>query len=350
MIRWLASAASGSPAAATTSPNRRDVRVEVAIELLVGQLGERLHLEALVAVVHEDGEQSADIRPVDGDRTRWPVSRTVSTRRPRLPQSPTASTQSSSAASRSWQSRWTSWPWPAAPAQGSRCRHCSRSPEQVAVKDQDSHRPNRIGRFALLSCRPMQNPEQTYRLRAPASGREALAKASPTASTSTARRRGDGGRRGDPAARALGVGPGPGTREPARLPPLRPADRPRRQRLPLLRAAPAGARRIDCEPRSSSAVCSPCGADRRRLRRRQTPGRPDHPVRLDPGGDRPGRDVHRLRDHHHRPAATTAPATGHADLQPDAPRLARPTTSRRLRAARRRQFEQQCKQNPGACG
>ena len=32
---------------------------------------------------------------------------------------------------------------------------------------------------APISCAPMQNPEQTYRLRADASGREALAKAKP---------------------------------------------------------------------------------------------------------------------------------------------------------------------------
>ena len=31
----------------------------------------------------------------------------------------------------------------------------------------------------MLSCAPMQNSEQTYRLRAPASGREAIAKAQP---------------------------------------------------------------------------------------------------------------------------------------------------------------------------
>ena len=31
----------------------------------------------------------------------------------------------------------------------------------------------------MLSCRPVQNPEQTYRLRAPASGREAVSEVSP---------------------------------------------------------------------------------------------------------------------------------------------------------------------------
>ena len=46
------------------------------------------------------------------------------------------------------------------------------------------------------------------------------------------------------AAGAVGLRPAAHAREPARLPPLRPADRPRRQRLPLLRAAPARAQRV----------------------------------------------------------------------------------------------------------
>ena len=79
MIRWLASAASGSSELRDDAAHRRDVRVQVAVELGVGELGERLHLEALVAVGHENRQQAADVRPVDrelpGDRPRGPVGR-----------------------------------------------------------------------------------------------------------------------------------------------------------------------------------------------------------------------------------------------------------------------------------
>src|SRR5215207_6481653 len=57
-------------------------------------------------------------------------------------------------------------------------------------------------------------------------------------------RRGDGRRRGDPAAGAIRFRPGPSSGEPARLPALRPADRAGRERLRILRTAPAGPRRI----------------------------------------------------------------------------------------------------------
>jgi hypothetical protein len=42
------------------------VRRDVAIELLVGELVERLHLEPLVAVVDIHGQEPMDVRPVDG--------------------------------------------------------------------------------------------------------------------------------------------------------------------------------------------------------------------------------------------------------------------------------------------
>src|SRR5690349_1942930 len=54
-------------------------------------------------------------------------------------------------------------------------------------------------------------------------------------------RRGDGAGGHGPAARPLGLVPAAQPREPPRLPPLRPADRPRRQRLPVLRAPPRSA-------------------------------------------------------------------------------------------------------------
>ena len=61
-----------------------DVGLDVALELLLGQLRERLDLEALVGVFDVDREQAVDVGVVDLD-----------------PLDPT---------SRSWQSRWTSWP------------------------------------------------------------------------------------------------------------------------------------------------------------------------------------------------------------------------------------------------
>ena len=46
---------------------RGDVGGDVGVELVVGELGERLDLEALVAVVHVHGEKPADVRDVGGD-------------------------------------------------------------------------------------------------------------------------------------------------------------------------------------------------------------------------------------------------------------------------------------------
>ncbi len=44
-----------------------DVRVQVAVELLVGQLGEGLHLETLVAVGDEYRQEAADVGDVHRD-------------------------------------------------------------------------------------------------------------------------------------------------------------------------------------------------------------------------------------------------------------------------------------------
>ena len=89
----------------------------------------------------------------------------------------------------------------------------------------------------------MQNPRQIFRLRARASGREVYAPAEP-----------DGvyldretGEEMEPVTRTLPLAPSDSAllRTPDNLrdlPPLRPADRPRRQRLPVLRPPPAAAR------------------------------------------------------------------------------------------------------------
>jgi hypothetical protein len=47
-------------------PDRRDVRLDVALELLLAQLVEGLDLEALVSVVDVDRQQAADVRAVHG--------------------------------------------------------------------------------------------------------------------------------------------------------------------------------------------------------------------------------------------------------------------------------------------
>jgi hypothetical protein len=52
--------------------DRRDVRPEVPIELGIGQVEEGLHLEALVAIEHVDGQQAADLRPVRRDPAGMP--------------------------------------------------------------------------------------------------------------------------------------------------------------------------------------------------------------------------------------------------------------------------------------
>ena len=83
------------------------------------------------------------------------------------------------------------------------------------------------------------NAPQLYRMRAPASGREAIAPAEPGQIYVDR----ETGEEMEPVAMVLPLAPSasslprtPG--EPAGLPPLRPADRPRRQRLPVLRAPP----------------------------------------------------------------------------------------------------------------
>ncbi len=44
-----------------------DVAREIGVELRLGELGERLHLEALVVVVDEHGQEAADVGVVDLD-------------------------------------------------------------------------------------------------------------------------------------------------------------------------------------------------------------------------------------------------------------------------------------------
>ena len=100
----------------------------------------------------------------------------------------------------------------------------------------------------------MQNPRQTYRLRARASGREALAAAEPGGVYVDR----ETGEEMEPVTRTLPLAPSDSAllRTPENLrdlPALRPADRPRRQRLPVLRPAPARPRRLAAHGRSCAA-------------------------------------------------------------------------------------------------
>jgi hypothetical protein len=51
-------------------PDGVDVRLDVPLELRLAQLGEGLHLEALVVVANEHGQQAADVGVVDRHRSR----------------------------------------------------------------------------------------------------------------------------------------------------------------------------------------------------------------------------------------------------------------------------------------
>ena len=101
----------------------------------------------------------------------------------------------------------------------------------------------------------MQNPRQIYRLRAPASGREALAPAEPGGVYIDR----ETGEEMEPVTRTLPLAPSESAllRTPENLRICRrcdAADRPRRQRLPLLRPAPARALSIAGRPPAALAA------------------------------------------------------------------------------------------------
>ena len=106
---------------------------------------------------------------------------------------------------------------------------------------------------------PAVNEKQLYRMRAPASGREAIAHAEPGTDLRRPRdRRGDGAGGDGPAARPLRLRPPPHAGQPPRLPPLRPADRPRRQRLPycgLRQSAALEPAQAQREPLTTASRC-----------------------------------------------------------------------------------------------
>src|SRR5262245_6489919 len=162
-------------------------------------------------------------------------------------------------------------------------------------------------------------------------------------------RRGDGGGLEDPSPRPLGVGAAARAREPARLPPLRPADRPRRQRLPLLRPAPAGAGRgvVSRGGRAAAALLSVAVVSFGAL------------VGFGCGDDDSGDEVTIPEISIETTETTTAPATtgststepqnggtGFDPNQPDSQGNDKPPKPGSPEAA----FEEQCKQNPAACG
>ena len=192
--------------------HRRHVRVQVPVELGVGQVGERLHLEALVAVEHVHGQQAADLRPVGRDAAR--VTGLADLPDAKLAALPVAHGVDpvllGNRAVLTKQMNLMTLPRERL-GEARVVDVAAGAVKQITVKDQDSHGSTVLAvaavaprvakpRHALLAIATappanrvmvpaVQNPEQTYRLRAPASGREALAKVeAATASMSTARR------------------------------------------------------------------------------------------------------------------------------------------------------------------
>ena len=120
---------------------------------------------------------------------------------------------------------------------GWRCRCCCRCRAACSRgRGERASVPPKLLVFAAM------NDRQLYRMRAPASGREAIAARRARPDLRRPRdRRGDAAGGDDPAPGPLGLLPAPHPGQPPRLPPLRPADRAGRQRLPVLRASPARA-------------------------------------------------------------------------------------------------------------
>ena len=222
------------------------------------------------------------------------------------------------AARRSWQSRWTSCPSPASAARGSRCRRSSRCRAAGSRGRSGLAHGGRLDGGVPAAgdiVRADENERQIYRLRAPASGREAIAVVE-----------GDGvyvdrvsGEELEPVTRALPLAPSesacsahPRT---CGVPPVRPTDRPRRHRLPLLRPAPARSGGRPGEARLSTAFVLALPRASRLRRRRVRSGQRDGRDDLDhPTTSRRARDL----DH---PSPTTTDETG-GDFAPT--RVTRP--------------------------
>ena len=191
-------------------PDGGDVGVEVAVELRLAQLREGLDLEPLVGVLHVDRQQAADVGVVDLD--------------PLDPHLAVLAEQVHLVAEPGQRRRQVGVVDVAAGAA-----------QHVAVEDEDAHRvprqaisvPGREREAAL------QDAGAGLRPRGAGPGRAGPGLRRPRD------RRGDGAGGDGAAARPLALGPAADAGEPARLPPLRPADRARRQRLPVLRPAPA---------------------------------------------------------------------------------------------------------------
>ena len=149
MTRWLARASVDATRPRGDLADGADVGLDVAIELRLGQLREGLDLEALVGVLDVDGEQAADVGVVDLDPLELGLA--VLAEQMDLVAEP-----------------------------GQRAGQvgvvdvAAGAAQHVAVKDEDAHRsPPKLLVFAAM------NERQLYRMRAPASGREALAHAEP---------------------------------------------------------------------------------------------------------------------------------------------------------------------------
>ena len=204
------------------------LRLDVAVELRVGELAEGLHLEALVACRAR--------RPAAGRRCRG-CGRSPS---PGVP-------APRSGGSRSWQSEvdLVAEPRPAPRARLGVVDVRAGAAQQLAVEDQDAHGPGYAvdGGYRDTFARDAEPAPDLPPARPRLGPRGPRRRPSPTASTSTARPARRWSRSPGPAARAVGLGAAAHARRTSGLPPLRPADRRRRQRLPVLRAPPAGAQR-----------------------------------------------------------------------------------------------------------
>jgi hypothetical protein len=157
-------------------PDRRHVRGQVAIELGVAELWEGLYLEALVAVADVDGQQGADVREIAGDAS---LPGRLAAARDDLELSPAPVADSVDPRERCrvtiLAEKVDFMPEPRERlGDVGVVDVAARAAQQVAVEDQDPDGRGRYTRRCPLNCAVL-NERQRYRLRAPASGREAIA-------------------------------------------------------------------------------------------------------------------------------------------------------------------------------
>ena len=163
-----------------------DVALEVVVELGVGELGERLRLDPLVAVGDVDRQQAAEVGPVD--RRPHRLAPRLERQRAAVPVPGGVDPVQLRTGRAPGRAGGPRGPRARAPRRGARCR---RSSPSRAAGSRGRSGSARCGTLAweaprrLLRCAAMG---QQYRLRTPSTGREILLEAEPGAPTSTARR------------------------------------------------------------------------------------------------------------------------------------------------------------------